>query len=150
MVVVDIGCGSWCRGDIGIDLNPFSGKKSPHLDRFVGYTRNPECMLVVADAHMLPLRSGIADVVLMIHILEHLECPPCALREVVRVLKRGGRLIVEVPNPCKNRADWIDHTHLHSYTEASLSNVLRYVGLDVEVVIYAHYSDDIQTRAIKR
>lgn len=84
--VVDVGCGSspyrrslvGCRY-IGLDM-----------DARVG----PEA---IADAHQLPLRDAVADVVLMSELLEHLACPQLALAEAARALRPGGILIVTVP-----------------------------------------------------
>ncbi len=148
-IVVDIGCGSYCRGDVCIDLNPFDTRITPHLDRFVGFSRNPDGMYIVADAHMLPLRSGIASYVLAIHVIEHCDHPAKVLREAMRILEPSGTIIVEVPNPRKNPADWVDRTHIYSWTIASLENMLRYIGFDDVLCTTVHHDDDVQCRARK-
>lgn len=50
--------------------------------------------LAIADAMELPFRARVFDVVLMIHVLHLVEDHRRALREVARVLRPGGRLIV--------------------------------------------------------
>lgn len=52
---------------------------------------------VFADAHTLPFADNTIDYVLIIDVLEHLECPNSVLQEIKRVLKVGGRAIVQVP-----------------------------------------------------
>lgn len=48
-------------------------------------------------AALATLTQHTADVVLLISVLEHLEEPMAVLRECARVLKPGGRLLINVP-----------------------------------------------------
>jgi len=49
-------------------------------------------------AEALPLAEGSCDAVLALEVLEHLPDPPGALREMARVLRPGGPLVVTTPN----------------------------------------------------
>jgi predicted SAM-dependent methyltransferase len=42
--------------------------------------------------------TGVADVAILWHVLEHLDDPALGLRRAVEVLGRHGRLVVSVPN----------------------------------------------------
>ena len=53
--------------------------------------------LVRADALAMPFRDGAFDVVFHQGLLEHFRDPMPLLRENVRVVGRGGRVIVDVP-----------------------------------------------------
>jgi len=53
--------------------------------------------LVRADALRLPFRDGAFDVVFHQGLLEHFRDPMPLLRENARVTKRGGRVVVDVP-----------------------------------------------------
>ena len=55
-----------------------------------------------ADVECLPYKDDAFDYVFMIEVLDHLFSPDQALREVRRVLKPNGCLIVSVPN-----RDWL-------------------------------------------
>lgn len=46
----------------------------------------------------IPLDSGEADLVSMIRVMHHLPDPGPTLREIARVLKPGGRALIEVAN----------------------------------------------------
>lgn len=55
-------------------------------------------LTALAHEANLPLKEGMFDRILMIHILEHSEQSRQLLREVWRTLAPGGRVIVIVPN----------------------------------------------------
>jgi len=52
---------------------------------------------VFGDAQILPFRSESFDAVLLLHVLEHLPDPDRTVAEAVRVLRIGGRLVIETP-----------------------------------------------------
>jgi len=55
--------------------------------------------LLQSDLHLLPVRSGTADVVLILDVLEHLADPVQGLEEAVRVLAPDGLLVGATPDP---------------------------------------------------
>ena len=52
---------------------------------------------IVASVYELPFKDGEFDTVLCMSVLEHLEEPIRAIKEMRRVLKNGGTMIVSVP-----------------------------------------------------
>ena len=93
-IVVDIGCGPGNvfaalggnpRRLIGVDVS-FDGLK---MAARLGYEP------LLADAQALPLRSQIADVVILNATLHHCDDMGAALREAARVVKPGGVLICD-------------------------------------------------------
>lgn len=89
-----------------------------------------------ADAYHLPFRPESFDAVIMGEVLEHLETPLAALKDVFRVVKKGGKLIVSVPYKEKlnfqicihcNKPTPV-HAHLHSFDDRSLSDVIARAG----------------------
>jgi SAM-dependent methyltransferase len=52
---------------------------------------------VVGDAHQLPLADNSVDVGLALSVLEHVHDPYQCVREIHRVMKPGGRVLVWVP-----------------------------------------------------
>jgi SAM-dependent methyltransferase len=96
-VVADIGCGN---GGYLAELarRGFRG----HLigaDLSVGMlaaarSRAPVASLVAADASGLPFRDGVAALTLAMHMLYHVPDPAAAVRELRRVTRPGGTVIV--------------------------------------------------------
>jgi 2-polyprenyl-3-methyl-5-hydroxy-6-metoxy-1,4-benzoquinol methylase len=56
------------------------------------------CRLAVGDVERLEFGEGAFDVVLAMGVLEYLPAYDGALREMVRVLRPGGHLVLTVPN----------------------------------------------------
>lgn len=75
------------------------------------------------DNHNLPFKSSLFDAVTLFDVLEHLENPYKLLREVFRVLKRGG--IVYIHFPVIKRAI-TDKTHKTFLTIPTLKKVLSF------------------------
>jgi SAM-dependent methyltransferase len=91
--VVDIGCGDrWLAGAINAHASYIGLDYPPTVAQ--GYPGQPD---VFGDAARLPFGDGTVDVVLLLDVLEHLRSPDAAVAEAVRVLKKGGCLVLQVP-----------------------------------------------------
>lgn len=96
--ILDVGCGAgWStlmmreagHDATGLDLHS-SDRVEVRAVADVPYTQG--------DAQHLPFADQTFDAVAMYQVLEHVPEPDLALRECVRVLRRGGRLFVIGPN----------------------------------------------------
>jgi len=87
------------------------------------------------DLTRLPVDDDAADVVVCAEVLEHLDDDAAAARELRRVLRPGGLLVVTVPAG-PERFDWTDRWagHRRRYRPEQLRALLAGAGLrDVEV-----------------
>lgn len=94
--------------DVGTGLGLYLARMAalaPRLERAVGteyeFERAQEANLrndALVSAELLPFPSDSFDVVLSHEVLEHVTDDVVAAREIVRVLRPGGRAIIFVPN----------------------------------------------------
>ena len=52
---------------------------------------------IIADIEDIPIKDATFDAVLCVEVLEHVKNPNVALKEIYRVLKKGGTLILTAP-----------------------------------------------------
>lgn len=84
---------------------------------------------VLADLNRLPFADAVFDGALNIVTLEHLREPHLAMREMARVLKPGGHLLLIAPH------QWEVHQEPHDYfryTGYGLQWLVEQAGLRVE------------------
>lgn len=67
------------------------------------------------------------DLIIMNHVLEHLENPAYVLNGLMKKLNAHGKIFIEVPN-CENDASFEsstkDNNHLHHFTKKSLKTLI--------------------------
>lgn len=129
--VLDVGCGDgWMaralpelRHYIGMDLRPVAGL--------------PGAAFVRGSALALPFADGSVGAATFFDVLEHLPVgsEASALRELRRVLRPGGALLLSTPNlhPLGTVTDpaWLLRGHRH-YREAKVRGLLMDSGFEVE------------------
>ncbi len=53
---------------------------------------------IVASAHRIPLKSGCIDFIVCSEVIEHIPYTRQLLKELARVIKKGGKLVLTFPN----------------------------------------------------
>lgn len=83
---------------------------------------------VAADAECLPFGAGVFQCIECDAVLEHVRCPEAVMRELGRVLARGGHLHVVVPfcHPF--------HAYPSDYRRFTLEGLKLMAGSELEVV----------------
>lgn len=75
------------------------------------------------------------DLILLVHVIEHLNSPTRALSRIRSLLKPGGRLYVECPNlaaPFAQRRRMFHFAHIHNFTPRTLTMMAEKCGFSVE------------------
>lgn len=72
----------------GVDVDP-AVLANPHLH---------EAKVLAPPDYRIPYPDGTFDVVCSINVFEHVPEPVQALREIARVLRPGGRCVIQTPN----------------------------------------------------
>ncbi|MGI8779104.1 MAG: class I SAM-dependent methyltransferase [Solirubrobacteraceae bacterium] len=139
--VLDVGCGAGrfvaALNDAGADAVGVELAEAA-LERARGNVPGADLRRVAPDGS-LPLGHGEVDVVWCSEVLEHVPDTIAFLTEVRRVLRRGGRLLVTVPDHgrVKRTLLALGHydvhydplgQHLRFYTRRSLARALHATG----------------------
>lgn len=95
-LLVDVGCGNgqlwpYVRGR-------FARCAGVDLVRYEGLPGEVEFVRAELNAEALPLADGSADAVVSAETIEHLENPRAFMRELARVVRPGGWVVVTTPN----------------------------------------------------
>lgn len=98
--VVDIGCSfGWLEKEllsqkpkniVGIDV---SGKALGFAKKNV-----PQANFFQQEKDTLPLKDNFADIVILFDVIEHVKNEQHTLKEINRILKKGGKLLLTTPN----------------------------------------------------
>ncbi len=138
-IVIDAGCGNGRYTNflshsltpslvVAIDFSDAELRKAKAASSWL----NQE--FVCADAHMLPLRSSVGDLIFASDLLHHTDQPISVLKELERVHKQGHTLVIleaERSNPLMDL--WIPLGHNH-FTSSQLSKLISLSGLRVETI----------------
>lgn len=121
--VLELGCGGrkTVPHAVGVDRFP-EGMTTSHAQTSVA--------AIVADVFgpMPVFEDNSADGIIARHILEHAIDPVLVLREWLRILKPGGRLIVATPNQDIEPGIPMDTEHMHSWNPDSLRSLAELCG----------------------
>jgi len=125
--VLDLGCGIGELSKyveareryLGVDINPYC----------VEYLQNKGLWARLGSVYQIPLDTASVDVVVLSHVLEHLETPDKALVEISRVLRPFGTLLVIVP---MRRGYMGDSTHRVFYRPKQLGELADKHHFDIK------------------
>jgi len=98
--VLEIGCGrgAFAKHLVGAGADVVAADFSPAAVGLARQLVGDSCETLVADVQAIPFPDESFDLVVSLETLEHVTDPALGLAELVRVTRRGGRLIVTTPN----------------------------------------------------
>ncbi len=117
---VDLGCG---KGDAAIALRRLYAKyKGVDVVPYPDFPRHLDLSFVQADLEELPLplEDASADLVVSVETIEHLENPRAFVREMVRIARPGGRIVLTTPNQLSltSKLHLVFRNQFHAFQEA--------------------------------
>lgn len=132
--VLEIGAG------IGCTVAVFSeqGYRAEGIEPNDGFQKfsQEELRATVRHAQLQDLpANGAHDLVLLVHVIEHLRSPRSSLEQIRELLQPGGRLYVECPNlgaPFATRGRLFHYAHIFNFTRSTLAQLAVRCGYEVE------------------
>ena len=93
--------------DVGCGEKPYAPLVAPHVTEYVGLDTAPHVSAdLVGPIEAIPAGDGSFDVVICLQVLEHVDDPAQGVRELLRVTRPGGRVLLSThgayvyhPNP---------------------------------------------------
>jgi len=158
MTVLDAGCGEGrhglelrrrgCRA-VGVDLARWELKRARYLLDSLSRERPAAAapfLILRADTQRLPFPDAAFDRVICSEVLEHVDFPGRAARELARVLKPGGMLAASVPTAFSEWAfrfasdDYFNTPggHVRVFTARRLARLGARAGLRVTGLHFEH------------
>jgi ubiquinone/menaquinone biosynthesis C-methylase UbiE len=133
-VVADVGTGTGFMAEAALDagatvigIDNSDGMLAQARERFAGRAFEARR----GDTDALPLASGEADAVLANMVLHHAPDPPAAIREMARVLKPGGMLVITDAD--SHNHEWLrteQHDRWLGFDRGDLDRWFREAGLE--------------------
>ena len=156
--VLDIGCGegrhSWqaCKQShclvCALDIEQVNLKKAHHVLWLLDKQEESKgkWVLVRGDIISLPFEDGSFDKIVCSEVLEHIPDDKQGIKEMVRVLKDDGTLVISVPSYLQESICWGLSTdyhenpggHVRIYKASELVSKLRQYNLDIFSVRHKH------------
>lgn len=140
---LDVGCGigdmlKFRPNSVGVDINPFNVEFCRSLDL--------EAHLMQVD--QLPFNEASFDSLLLDNVLEHISDPVPLLKEVKRVMRTDGLLVIGVPGL---KGQLCDLDHKAYYHEADLCELANRLGFTIEKFMYTPlFKSTLFSRTIKQ
>ena len=113
--ILDVGCGTgmvtqYLRGKV------YAGDVNPEMLEIA--KKRTRAFLSVFSAYNLPFRDNFFDAVISIKVIYHLKEPKKAIKEIERVLKTGGKAVIDYPS--KHSIGGIVFKILHGETDVRM------------------------------
>lgn len=155
-VVLDAGCGSGRHlralaqlpgvNIIGVDTNRSDLDAAMEAMKNMPGNESDNYLIIRGDIGCLPFDPATFDCVICSEVLEHIPDHEKAIRELVRVLKPDGKLVVSVPRYFSEKICWLISTAYHSnegghiriYKKKELHKILKEHGFKCWKINYKH------------
>ncbi|MBC8247536.1 MAG: methyltransferase domain-containing protein, partial [Deltaproteobacteria bacterium] len=143
--ILDVGCG------LGYLLSGLDGRwecQGVEISEFAADHAGEWGRIFKGSLEDAKYSSGQFDAVVFHHVIEHLVDPLKTLREIRRIMKPGGWLILGTPDFDSGCARLFgsryrllhDDTHVSLFTDESMHRLLRDEGFVIEKVDYPYFS----------
>jgi len=157
LAILDIGCASgYLTSQIA---SFFSSSKIFGVDSYkdaveFGKRTYPKIQFKYADAHKLPFKNEVFDLITCIETLEHLENPKGAVSEIYRCLKTNGKALIGQDTDnwlfkiiwvvwTRTRGKVWQDSHLHPYGPNYLEDLIKSCGFKIVDRKFSHLGMEV-------
>ena len=126
--VLDFGCGGGfllkninCKEKTGVEINKVARE-------YCNNVNNINCFEKIDI-----IEDNAYDIIISNHCIEHVDSPVDILKQLYKKLKKGGKIIIVVPNHTNNvrfKTNDVDF-HFYSFSPANIGNLLVYSGFEL-------------------
>jgi len=148
-MVLDVGCGdgslSFLFGYLGsrifsIDISKKAIQETKSIMRQAKHSSKFENSLIQSDAKKIPFREEIFDILCCFETLQFLPNDITALKEITRVVKPGGKVILSIPYDAKAVGREEIVRDQKRYSSKNIKKLLSFEHLRIESVIFWRFS----------
>jgi len=118
--------------DVGAGVQPFRRYLRPDHEYVAMEVAASRSGQVTGDARHMPFASEVFDGIICTEVIEHVDDPALALREIGRICRPGARLYLSAPMTWGLHYEPYDYFR---YTRYGLESLLRRCGFQVEETV---------------
>lgn len=101
----------------------------PLFKKFIGFDIDKNLKTdLLADIYSIPITNNKINSAMCIQVMEHLKYPAKALKEINRIMKPGGKILITAPQGCALHDEPYD---FFRYTPYSLRFLLEESGFEI-------------------
>lgn len=155
--ILDVGCASGTLTNKISKLFPKSIIVAVDVyDKAINYGRGkyPHIKFVRTDAQNLPFKDNFFDLVICYETIEHVQVPDKVLRELKRVIKKDGLIIVAMDSGNllfrivwwfweKSKGKVWQDAHLHPFHHNELEQIIRKMGFKIVKKHFSHLGMEV-------
>jgi 2-polyprenyl-3-methyl-5-hydroxy-6-metoxy-1,4-benzoquinol methylase len=101
------------------------------------------------DLNKISSHKNTFDIITLIHVFEHFTNPKTELMKISELLKKNGRIYIQIPNYNENYYDFHIYDHVTHWNSLSLYQIFSRTGLEIER-IYTSVIDCEYTIILKK
>jgi ubiquinone/menaquinone biosynthesis C-methylase UbiE len=100
---------------------------------------NSKAYLIAGIGEKLPFKSNTFDIILCLNVLDHSIHPKEVIKEIKRVLKSDGLLILHLntfqsPKIFLSKLSLLDHPHPHHFSSKEIISIIQNFGFEIRQI----------------